>query len=326
MVGPGDDDADRGQRDRAGREPPPPDALRRPSEDRAEEPDRQQQEDETGGRDREVEGLRLEPVGHVRERPDVDEEQRPADGRHGDEGERHDLAQRPGAAGRSSAVGEAAHRERRRERERREQRARDPPADDAGRQRHADPTDQPAEHERPDVPPHRPGSDSRHQRLDDVRRTDDEQARHAEPLQDPCGQEHLEGRRERDEQRRPDEQQARQAHRPWTPDAIGERPPQPRRQCEREDEGRDAETGACRAHVERVGELGQDRLRRVHRGEHPERAEQEPEDSLVAAGRARLSRGGQWLARTPRCRSCAPVSRISPIWEMANRSSSSVVK
>ena len=162
---------------------------------------------------------------------------------------------------------------------------RDAPADDGARERDAQPPDQPADDERRHVVAHRPRADPGHERLDDVRRTHREQPRHAEPLQHPADEERFERRRERDAERRRHEQQACEPDRARAADPVGDRPPdEPADRDRQHDEG-DREPGARRADVEVARELGQDRLRRVHRREHPGRAEHEAGERLPSGCR-----------------------------------------
>ena len=88
-------------------------------------------------------------------------------------------------------------------------------------------------------------------------------------------------RRERDADRGRHEQQAREPDRARTPDPVGDRPPHESPDRDRQHDERDREPGPRRADVEVARELGQDRLRRVHRREHPGRSEHEAGESLL---------------------------------------------
>ena len=179
-------------------------------------------------------------------------------------------------------LGETApHRDRCCEREQGERSDRDAPTDDSARERDAKPAHESAGDERGDVVAHRPRPDPGHECLDDVGRTDGEQPRHAQPLEQPADEERLEPGGESDTNGRWHEQQAGHPNRAGATDPIGDRPPGEAadRNCENDD--RNGEARTRRADAEVAGELGEDRLGRVHRGEHPRGPEHEPGERVL---------------------------------------------
>ncbi len=247
--------------------------------DAAEQPE---QEDQAGGRVAERERRALQAVLGVREDADEAEEETRAEGGGGEQravarhrGERD--AER-GALHRRRLLRRerALHDDRGGQRQERDRAERASPANRCGQERHTDPSDQAADDQRPHVPAHHPGPVAPPERRHDVRHADREQTRHAEPLRDPAREQEPEARRERRERRGNDEQRARGDQRAPPADAIGERAPQPGPERDREDQHGDRQPGSRGTHAEARPELGQDRLGRVHRREHPCRPEQEP--------------------------------------------------
>jgi hypothetical protein len=96
----------------------------------------------------------------------------------------------------------------------------DTPADERAREADAEPPDEPPRDECRHVVPHRPRSDPRHERLDDVRSTHGQEARHAEALEGAADEERLEPGRKRNPDRGRHEQQAGKANRPRSPDPV----------------------------------------------------------------------------------------------------------
>ena len=189
-------------------------------------------------------------------------------------------------------VGQApAHQQRRGERQQREQPERDAPVRGGGQQRHADAADQPAGDERGDVVAHRARAERRRVGLRHVGDADGDQARHAQPLQRPQREQHLEARRQRHEQRRHHDRAAGEHERGAPADAVRERSPEPGADRQRADHDGDAQPGLRRRDAELATEVGQDRLGRVHDGEHRRRCDQERRHG-GAAGRPLGAHGG----------------------------------
>ena len=276
----GQQDADGRHDDGARGEPPPAVALGDPAGQRARHAHDPEQEHEACGRQRQVEGWVLQPVNDISERPHEREEEGAPDRCHRDERQGDDATQRLVAPGGRPGIDEPSpHRDGGGERKDGQRGARSAPPDEPGGKGDPDPADEATAGEGTDVPPHHALADSRHERLDDVRRSDHEQARHAEALKRAADEEEREGRCQRNPEGRRHEEPARQPDRARPADPIGERPPEPGSDREGEHGGRDGQTGLRRPDVELARELGEDRLRRVHRGEHPCRTEQKAHHS-----------------------------------------------
>ena len=204
------------------------------------------------------------------------------------------LSDSPADGGPARSGGQrAAHDQRRRQRERRHRGQGDAPRRRGGEQRHADAPDQAAEHERGDVQAHGPRADALGVGLGHVRHADGEQPGHAEPLRRAHREQDAEARRQRDAQRRHDQRPAGQHERTAAADAVRQRSPEPRPDGEGADDHRHRQAGLRRLHRELAAELGQDRLRRVHRGEHRGCGEQERPHPAQPSARPRAGVGCQ---------------------------------
>ena len=149
------------------------------------------------------------------------------------------------------------------------------PAERRRRERDPDAPDDPTAHQRRDVEAHRAAAEARTEDLDDVRRADGQQPGHAQALERAAREQDPEGRREGRGEGRDRHERAGEHERALTPPPVRQRAPQPRPAGEDHDDHGHRQPRLGRAHVEVARQLGQDRLRRVHDGEHACGAQEE---------------------------------------------------
>ena len=281
-VGQRQQDAGRRERDRAESESPPADPVRDAAGDRPHEAGQPEDEDEARrGRGVRERGI-LEPIGDVGERADEREEQggpsrprRRAASRSGDAG-RH---RRPAAAGPARAARcasrsprrAATRRGRRSQPATRRRRSREPPpADRRGHRRRATKRSSPSP---------APRSVARMPRRRTARPTTSSPG-----MQSPCSSRQTRSASNVGARATPSvggtSSRLAGADRTWSPDPVRDRAPGEPSDSDGEHDDRDREAGARRADVEIARELRQDRLRRVHRREHPGRSQHEAGERL----------------------------------------------